>query len=228
MRMFSLKSAMLAAAVLLGCACTAKAADLPVRLPEPVFTWAGPYVGVHAGYMWGRSHVIDNGVLTENAARTNGGLIGVMAGYNWHRDAWVFGVEGDVALANVRGRGIAIPPILVPIVTPNNYSMDWVAHLRGRVGYSVTSTTLLFVAGGIGFTDLRFTPGGGNNQIIGTTRVGWTLGAGIDHAFTSNLIGRLEYLYDDFGTKSYTIAPNDVYTVGFKAQTVRGALIWKF
>ena len=36
-----------------------QAADLPQRLPEPppmpiLFTWAGPYAGVHAAYGWGQ------------------------------------------------------------------------------------------------------------------------------------------------------------------------------
>ncbi|TGP29104.1 porin family protein, partial [bacterium M00.F.Ca.ET.228.01.1.1] len=34
---------------------------------------------------------------------------------------------------------------------------------------------------------------------------GWTIGAGIDYAFTDNIFGRLEYRYNDFRKKTYTI-----------------------
>jgi opacity protein-like surface antigen len=47
-------------------------------------------------------------------------------------------------------------------------------------------------------------------------------------AFTRNLVGRIEYLYDDFGHKDYTGVTGDPYRVSFRGQTVRGALAWKF
>ena len=56
------------------------AADLS-RPSAPVYTkaqpiaavgydWSGFYAGAHVGYDWGRAHVIDNAVLTENAVRS--------------------------------------------------------------------------------------------------------------------------------------------------------------
>ena len=60
----------------------ASAADLSVpRAPlyakaPPIvsagYDWSGFYAGAHAGYEWGRAHVIDNGVLTENAVPMDG------------------------------------------------------------------------------------------------------------------------------------------------------------
>jgi hypothetical protein len=35
-------------------------------------------------------------------------------------------------------------------------------------------------------------------------------------------------LYSDYGHKNFVVAPGDIYNIGFKAQTVRGALTWKF
>ena len=52
--------------------------------------------------------------------------------------------------------------------------------------------------------------------------IGWTIGAGVDQAFTKNLIGRVEYLYADYGHKNFTVTPASTHNIGFKAQVVRG------
>ena len=89
--------------------------------------------------------------------------------------------------------------------------------------------TLVYVAGGLALADFNFREGGTTSvPIIGAIYPGWTIGGGVDQAFTNNLIGRVEYLYADYRTKTYTLAPGDVYDVHFKNQTLRGALIWKF
>jgi hypothetical protein len=43
-----------------------------------------------------------------------------------------------------------------------------------------------------------------------------------------NLVARLEYLYDDFGSKDYIGVTGDPYRIHFTGQTVRGVLAWKF
>lgn len=207
----------------------AQAADLPMAAPmapvapPPALSWTGPYVGVDLGYMWGSTSVNDNGTVTETGAATNGILGGVLAGYNWQiDDTWVAGIEADASLANVHGTGVAVPPDL-----PNSYDLNWTANVRGRIGYLIMPDTLLYGAGGLALTDLRFTEGSSPAPAIGVTRAGWTVGAGIEHAFSDQLTGRLEYLYADYGTVSYG-PPNDVYKIGFTANVVRAGLSWKF
>ena len=52
----------------------AAAADMPVKAPvAPVaipYNWTGFYVGGHLGYFWGRTHVEEDGVVTEEGAHT--------------------------------------------------------------------------------------------------------------------------------------------------------------
>ena len=93
--------------------------------PPPVARasdWSGPYLGGFFGYDWGRTRVIDNGVLTESGARTNGVLGGALAGYNWQRGLFVFGLEADIAAAAIRGSGIIVappPPAVQTAVLPD-------------------------------------------------------------------------------------------------------------
>ena len=87
--------------------------------------------------------------------------------------------------------------------------------------------TLIYAAGGLALAEFKFRENGGAVQ---TTKLltGWTIGGGIDQAFTKNLIGRVEYLYTDYGHKDFHVAPGDTYNIGFKTQTLRGALMWRF
>ena len=71
----------------------AAAADLPVKAPmaapimAPAFSWTGGYIGVHAGYNWGRTSVVDrdayNTVALDNWTFNNNGFVGGgQIGYN--------------------------------------------------------------------------------------------------------------------------------------------------
>src|SRR3954451_8091617 len=78
----------------------ALAADIPVKAParsptSPVYDWSGFYLGGHLGYLWGKTRVVDDGVLTESGARTNGVIAGLLAGFNWQTGPVVLGIEGD-------------------------------------------------------------------------------------------------------------------------------------
>ena len=181
------------------------------------FNWAGPYVGGDVGGMFGNTRVFDTGVLVEKGADTSGVIGGLLAGFNWEDGNWVYGTEIDASLADVHGHGAII-------TEPLFYNLHWAANGRLRLGYELTPTTLLFGAGGIAITDLRFT----EIDPIGKTRVGWTIGGGLEQAFSDCLVGRVEFLYADYGSIRYTEGPSDFYVVDFTAPQARAALVWKF
>ena len=213
----------------------ASAADMPVKAPPrvsappPVYNWTGFYVGGHVGYLWGRTHVEEEGVVVEDGVATNGVVGGALAGYNWQYNQFVFGLEGDFGWTNADGTGVAAV-IVTTTQLPNTYDFNWTSHVRGRLGYAA-DRWLFFVAGGLAVADFNFHEGaitttqqGGR----GGTYVGWSIGGGIEYAITQNLLGRIEYLYDNFGHKDYVRSDGDPYRVSLTGQTVRGALAWKF
>lgn len=221
-----LSTALLAAISSVALTQIAAAADLPMKAPAaaaPIgapYNWTGIYAGGHIGYLWGRTRVEEDGVVTEPNAATNGVVGGVLAGANWQSGHFVYGLEGDFGWTNAHGVGLA-----APVVTPNTYDVDWTGHVRGRGGYAFDNW-LIYAAGGLSISHLDFHEGG--IALVNGTYFGWSIGGGVEYAITRNLLGRIEYLYDDFGHKDYVGATGDPYRIFLTGQTVRGALVWKF
>jgi outer membrane immunogenic protein len=116
-----MKRAILLAAVILGTAAPAFAADIPVKArPVPVvaaWDWNGFYLGINGGYSWGRSRTTVDyfttpggvpilpppGSITSGTFNLNGGIFGGQAGYNWAGNGWLWGFETDLQWSGERG-----------------------------------------------------------------------------------------------------------------------------
>ncbi|WP_249153093.1 outer membrane protein [Bradyrhizobium sp. AUGA SZCCT0240] len=79
-----------------------------------------------------------------------------------------------------------------------NYKLDWFGTVRGRVGFVPTERVLLYATGGLAYGHLL-----ASAPLIplswGSTRAGWTVGAGAEAAIDRNWSVKLEYLYMDLG-----------------------------
>jgi opacity protein-like surface antigen len=202
-------------------------------MADPAYNWSGFYVGAHLGGIWGRSHVVDNGVLTESGAPTNGVVGGILGGYNWQTGPIVLGIEGDFGWSDALGHGVIIEPPPPPEEPrgPNTYRLRWDSHLVGKAGFA-SGQWLLFATGGLAIAGFNFqegvVPSAPPPNGVSKTYVGFSVGAGVEYAFTQHLLGRVQYIYDDFGGKDYTAIDGGIYRVNLTSQTVRGALAWKF
>ena len=180
----------LAAGVAMFASSSALAADAVEYVPEApaavempaAFSWSGPYIGLHGGYGWGTA---DAGGDDESF---DGGRFGGFVGYNWQMsNGFVAGLEGDVNYDwNDDGIGGGA-----------DFETGFSGSVRGRVGYAM-DRTLIYAAGG--WTATNAEVDGGTAVDGSDTLHGWTLGAGVDHAFTDNVFGRLEYRYNDYGS----------------------------
>ena len=178
-----------ASAAFLMLAGTVSAADLvaetppaPVEQVAPVFSWSGQYLGLQGGGAWGSGDF--SGIGSENL---NGGLLGGFVGYNWQLDnSIVLGVEGDASY-NWNEQTVGV----------NDYKFDTTGSVRARVGYAFDRALFYGAAGWTGAKGHVDTPVGSDSA----TFSGWTVGAGLDYAFTDNVFGRVEYRYNDYGSK---------------------------
>jgi outer membrane immunogenic protein len=185
------------------------AADMPARMPvkaapvEPIWNWAGFYVGGHFGYGWAFPEITEDttGARVGNPPRPRGILGGAQLGYNWQAGRWVYGIEGDFTWSDVKGRSTCSTPAGLQTCQglPDQYST-----ITGRVGYAA-DRMLYYVKGGGAWMGEKFkeldistgvcagTPCTGSNATWG-----WTIGAGAEYAIDPHWSARLEYDYLDF------------------------------
>jgi outer membrane immunogenic protein len=199
----------------LGCSQTVSGADIPVRAPvykAPAVmphSWNGCYAGAQVGYAWVRDRLTEinqtTGVVSDFSPSAVGDPSGVklggMAGCNWQWSGnWVSGLEGDGEWTDVTGGTTEFPNTGIPADIYET-QINWQASIRARMGYGF-DRTLLYVTGGAAFADIKHSyavPTVGVSQDFTKTRVGWTVGGGIEQAITPDWTVRLEYRYSDFG-----------------------------
>jgi outer membrane immunogenic protein len=182
------------------------------------FDWAGFYVGVHGGYFSGDVEVTDGPDRIEGGIE--GPVVGGLAGYNFVHDALIFGIEGDFGIAHATGEGGGGGG-QDEILDLFEYELHWNAHVRGKVGVPLGEEGRIvpFIAGGLALADYDVTEG---LLLVGSgVTAGFTIGAGVDLRLTDNLIGRVEVLYDNYGTRT-----EDYYSSSLTGVTARASLMW--
>jgi outer membrane immunogenic protein len=191
----------------------------PAVLP---WTWAGFYLGAHAGYGWGHDP-FNNLILTNGVplfgVDSRGFVGGFQAGANWQSGSFVGGLEIDLSGTGIRGSASNATNVggIVSQATQTD-KFDRIGSARARVGYLVTPSLLLYATGGPGWarmvTDqetvstLPGIPPVTSSLVMPTWLFGWTAGVGVEtRLWNTNWLARVEYLHYDFGS-------------GFSTQTI--------
>lgn len=182
--------------------------------------------------------ILCGGPLTNNPLRTDIGNLngsnsagvtgGGQFGYNWQMGTWLLGFETDINGTSLKTNDTVTRALAAPLAGTFSHSvsekLDWFGTVRGRIGVLPAPTWLLYATGGLAYghvgsnTLANFSLAG--DTYAGTfsdTRVGWTVGGGAEWAFSPNWSAKLEYLYVDLGTASYTDACVTVAICGVPA-----------
>jgi outer membrane immunogenic protein len=137
--------------------------------------------------------------------RFDGVIGGVQTGYNWQIDrTWVFGIETDFQGSGERGSTtVCVSASCLAFVTSET-KLRWFGTLRGRIGVLVDPRIMLYGTGGLAYGNFDLNYGSTLFGIAGaasvnTTRIGWTVGGGIEGALDNNWSIKAEYLYADYG-----------------------------
>jgi outer membrane immunogenic protein len=242
-----LKRILFAGAALIVISGTAQAADI---VEPAVFDWTGPYIGLQGGYAWGENDASaeqtgfippigdfddDDVVLNgeDGVIDIDGWLGGAHLGYLWQSESLVFGVEGDGEFADIDGDTNVIEAGDTP---PGRLEqeIDWLASLRLRAGFAM-DRTLIYATGGLAVGGVQFAivdEEGVEFADEDETAWGWTIGGGLQFAFTEELSARIEYRYTDLGEIDAEASDDQGTEISAEADTtfhaVRLGLSWHF
>jgi opacity protein-like surface antigen len=185
------------------------AADAPVARPitkavvAPLMDWSGFYVGGHLG--WGRGDfraTPHDGETDDGIARGRpSGIVGGMhVGQNWQNNTFVYGWEADLSATGWDDEATfnATTSIRTYLTKVN-----LLASLRARLGMTLNPTTLVFLTGGLAYTQAKamgISPFGGTITRAKHNKYGWVLGLGGEWKQTQNLSWRLEGLWYRFNS----------------------------
>lgn len=191
----------------------AQAADLPSRYAPapaynaiPTFTWSGFYAGVNLGYgrSTGTGQYYDPAFNVTGGGRKSGFVGGIQGGYNYQLGMFVVGAETDLQYAAMGDKGATYAGVYYPGDTSGYFGT-----VRARAGLAL-DRALVFGTLGFAYGDV-----GGNKNLdraLGydrdnSTSGGWTMGGGVEYAFTNNISAKVEGLYVNLDTsENYTLA----------------------
>ena len=219
-----MKKILSVAAIFVGLATAASAADFPVMpakvaLPAPViFSWTGCYIGAVGGWNHGQSEQISraaqlgfDGLPITGTFALNGGIAGGTVGCNVQLSNFVIGAENDLSWTNKRGTVNDLPPFLAG--TTSSTRERWIDTFRGRFGYAI-DRFMVYGTAGVAFAGTEVVVS--NPAVFGTVtssmdRTGWVAGLGGEWAFWTagwvDLTLKVEYLHAGFESKQYFNPP---------------------
>ena len=157
--------------------------------------FAGPYVGLYAGY----DHVtISDGV---DSGSKDGVAFGALAGYNFDLGSAVVGIEAELGDASTRQEEVDIFTLGDRGVLSANFD----AFIGARAGVKASDTMLIYAKAGYAHTSakLQYDDGAGSTFAESDTLDGVRVGGGIDYAVSSKILLRAEYRYSDYGDYTY-------------------------
>jgi len=223
---------------------TTKAAPIPFT--GPAYNWNGFYAGLHIGAAWGTSNWSTPGASgsssiyqTINTYDEAGSfLAGLQGGYNYMLPNRVLiGGEADASFPNFTSLvGTTIGPstnFTSTVFGPENFTESVLASgtMRGRIGYAPGSW-LFYATGGFAWTYnhqtlTNFTTGAAESPFV--WRLGWAAGAGVEAPIAPHWTARLEYLFVDYGNKTYGFAAGaQPFTSDFLLQEIRAGVNYQF
>jgi outer membrane immunogenic protein len=232
-----------------------------------VHDWTGLYGGLNAGYGWGGNRVVLSGdeaqtqnvgialgILPASLAGDPSGFVGgAQLGFNVQLGPVVVGTETDLQLAEIESSETVssdVPPF-APFTTRATQKLDMLGTVRGRIGVSVFSPSVLpgdallfYVTGGFAYghaflNGSLVNPGcfgicsfGSESSVL----AGWTAGGGIEYAFAQRWSVKAEYLRYDLGEISLRVSDHrnrfpgtfQTFTTDVTGNLVRAGVNFKF
>lgn len=189
----------------------------------PAFTWSGAYIGGQIGYTMTKGKY-SFGDFGEAKGKSEGFLGGIYAGSNFDiGNNVILGADLDFTTGSKKA-----PDNDADYAAYVTTQTRWTGATRARIGYAA-DRFLPYIAGGLAigsFKDGLTTPF--MEFKSDKVRTGWTIGGGVDYAFTDNVILRAEYRYTDFGKQSFDLGNSLDFSRKLSSNDIRVGVAYKF
>lgn len=217
----------------------------------PPFTWTGLYVGGTAGYANG-THSSDDlaGAFLGYPDLTNGQSQGFAGGgtlgVNLQSGRFVYGLETDISWLTNKTSFVDPNGALNNFYPSATNRLNYLGTVRGRLGLAVDNT-LIYGTAGLAYASVEntarynsfyFATNNTPNFDAKSTRYGWVIGGGVEHAFAPNWTFKGEALFAELQPNDATwISPgsqvfpaNAAYREKFNTSltVIRAGLNYKF
>lgn len=187
----------------------------PLVVAPPVWFWTGFYIGSHFGGILGTANFADpfGPSIYGDDVTTPGFAAGAQIGYNWQapNSPLVLGVEADFSWIDASGTNTCLAYSGLFVSADCRLQPDRMGDLTARVGwvYGPAGHSLVYAKGGAAVvhsqaditTNATADFSGLPPQVATSsfTKVGWTVGAGVEHAVAPGWSVKLEYDYINLG-----------------------------
>lgn len=197
------------------------------------------------------------GFSTTYGPNVDGWVAGGQAGYNWQVGYWVFGMETDLQWTGEKAsvtQNFTVGPFPFPgdstatiaATSINDWRFSWFGTLRGRVGVTTADHWLFYVTGGLAYGQAKFSNANAitltvTSPVAGViststtsgfsesaTRVGLTVGGGIEKMLNRNWSVKGEYLYVDLGNYTFGRGTGFDTNVRLRDHIARVGINYKF
>ena len=226
-----MKNLLLAGVALFALSSAASAADLAAHarpytkapaMVAPAYNWSGFYAGVMGGYGW--------------QSDIKGGFGGGTVGYNWQTPGsqFVFGIEVDAAGADIKGSQTQAGTVAgIPVTATGSEKIDAFGSVTGRVGVAVDAS-LLYVKGGYAWADNKLSVSGTafGAPVLSSSdshfQSGYTVGAGWEYMFAPAWSAKIEYMYANYSSQTFTIAGASFASGNIDVNTIKAGVNYHF
>jgi opacity protein-like surface antigen len=200
---------------------TQDVAGMPVKAAPmaPAWSWTGLYVGGQTGAVASTANFSDpfGTSLFGDTVRSPGFLLGGQVGFNWQPAGtrWVLGIEADANRIDSEGTATCFAASPIAINATCRVSAQATATVTGRIGYALDplGRTLVYGKAGAAWANSTVNMALGNAfagfvgpdiASAGTSFAswGWTLGLGVEYAFTPAWSMKFEYDYLALGSQN--------------------------
>jgi outer membrane immunogenic protein len=204
--------------------------------PEDIATnWGGFYVGGQLGGVWNDTDWHYNNpnwfntlgpeiVINKFDMDGSGFLGGGQAGFNYQSGAWLFGIEGSVAGADLSN---SRPSPFFPTIDRYTSDITVLTTVTGRLGYA-RDRWLAYAKGGWAGADVELTLFDRFALVRASSDTwvdGWTVGAGGEYALGPSLSLAVEYNYADLDTGDWRLRCNCPGGVGGGTPVMDGDIV---